>query len=250
MSQVYYCLKFLHLFIVAVFFSFGQVFAQSGADAGKDVKLELSLADGKTFYRIGDSINLNLSFTSTKPDYVVESYYSPRFDDVVLSPTDGIYPWLYRLNRLYSYDDVSAPQKLSQSPNSINLTINNLVRFDKPGKYKVKVLSRRVWSSTGERSFRSNPIPLLSNEIEFEIKEMSQAEEQAEIKRITALMDSAKTLPQHQIYKREMDYLTGDVSTVEKVNRFLHPPEFGGVYWLDTGTGLNIARTKYRTKVR
>ncbi len=237
-------LKFLQLVIITIFFSFGQGNAQSAADAGKDVKLELSFADGKAVYQIGDAINLNLSFTSTKPDYVVESYYSPRFDDVILSPMDGIYPWAYRLNRLYSYDDVSAPQKLSQSPVIINLTINNLVRFDKPGKYKVKVLSRRVWSSSGERSFRSNPIPLLSNEIEFEIKEMSQAEEQVEVKRIAGLMDSAKTLPQHQLFKRELDYLTGDVSTVEKVNRFLKPPVFGGVYWLDTGMGLNIARNK------
>ncbi len=237
-------LKFPHLLIVAVFFSFGQISAQSGADVCKDVKLELAFADGKTVYRIGDSINLNLSFTSTKPDYVVESYYSPRFDDVIISPTDGIYLWLYGLNRLYSYDDVSAPQKLSQSPVSIKLTINNLVRFDKPGKYKVKVLSRRVWSAKAELSFRSNPIPLLSNEIEFEIKEMSQIEEQSEVKRVAALMDSANNLNQHQIFKRELDYLTGDVSTVEKVKRFLKPPVFGGVSWLDTGTGLNIARNK------
>jgi len=237
-------LKFPHQLIVAVFFSFGQISAQSAADAGKDVTLELAFEGGKTIYRIGDAINLNLSFTSTKPDYVVETYYSPRFDDVIISPTDGIYPWLYRLNRLYSYDDVSAPQKLSQSPVKIKLTINNLVRFDKPGKYKVKVLSRRVWSAKAELSFRSNPIPLLSNEIEFEIKEMSQIEEQSEVKRIAALMDSANNLNQYQIFKRELDYLTGDISTIEKVNRFLHPPEFGGVYWLDTGTGLNIARNK------
>ncbi|MDQ3131247.1 MAG: hypothetical protein M3Q99_10870 [Acidobacteriota bacterium] len=237
-------LKFPHLLIVAVFFSFGQISAQNAANAGKDVTLELAFEGGKTIYRIGDAINLNLSFTSTKPDYVVESYYSPRFDDVILSPTDGAYPWLYRLNRLYSYDDVSAPQKLSQSPVSIKLTINSLVRFDKPGKYKVKVLSRRVWIPSGEQSFRSNPIPLLSNEIEFEIKEISKVEEQAEVKRIAGLMDSANNLNQHQIFKRELDYLTGDASTVEKVNRFLHPPKFGGVYWLDTGTGLNIARNK------
>ena len=102
-------LKFLHLVIITIFFSFGQGNAQSAADAGKDVKLELSFEGGKAVYQIGDAINLNLSFTSIKPDYVVESYYSPRFDDVILSPMDGIYPWAYRLNRLYSYDDVSAP---------------------------------------------------------------------------------------------------------------------------------------------
>lgn len=229
------------LLLIICFLATDSAISQNVTDA---VKFQISFADGKTVYRIGEPIKLNLSYTATEPGYVVESYYSPRFDDVILSPTDGIYPWLYRLNRLYSYDDVSAPQKLSESPVNINITINNLVRFDKPGKYKVKALTRRVWIAKNEASFRSSPNPLLSNEIEFEIKEMSQIEEQAEVKRITALMDSANNLNQHQIFKRGLDFLTGDVSTVEKVNRFLKPPVFGGVTWLDSGIGLNIARNK------
>lgn len=229
------------LLLIICFFAVDSAVSQN---VTHDVKFQISFADGKTVYRIGEPIKLVLSYTATEPGYLVESYYSPRFDDVILSPSDGVYPWLYRLNRLYSYDDVSAPQKLSESPVNINITINNLVRFDKPGKYKVKVHSRRVWIAKNESSFRSSPNPLLSNEIEFEIKEMSQIEERAEVKRITALMDSAKTLNQHQIFKRELDFLTGDVSTIEKVNRFLKPPVFGGVTWLDNGVGLNIARNK------
>ena len=237
-------LKPLYLLIIAIFFSIGSTFAQNAPDTAKEAKFQLSFADGKTVYRIGEPIKLTLSFTATQPGYVVERYYSPRFDDVILSPADGIYDWLYRLNRLYSYDDVRMPEKLSQSPVNIDITINNLVRFDKPGKYRVKVLSKRVSSSQGEFSFRSQPIPLLSNEIEFEMKEMSEAEERAEVKRITALIDSTKTLNQHQLFKRDLDFLTGDVSTVEKVNRFLNPPVFNGVTWLDSGMGLNIARNK------
>lgn len=237
-------LKSLYLLIIAIFFSAGSTSGQNPAAVSKDVKLQLSFAGGKTAYRIGEPIKLVLSFAAVQPGYVVERYYSPRFDDVILSPTGGIYDWLYRLNRLYSYDDVSMPEKLSESPVNIEITINDLVRFDKPGKYKVKVFSRRVSSPGGELSFPSQPIPLLSNEIEFEMKEMSDAEEQAEVKRITALMDSAKTLNQHQVFKRELDFLTGDASTVEKVNRFLNPPRFNGVTWLDTGVGLNIARNK------
>lgn len=235
----------LPLVIIAIFFSVGQSFAQDdAADAAKDVKLQISFAGEKSVYRMGEPVKLILSYTSTEPGYAVERYYSPRFDDVIISPTSGVYDWLYRLNRLYSYDDVSMREKLSQTPVKIDITINDLVRFDKPGKYKIKVLSRRVSSSKKEIAFRSNSNPLSSNEIELEVKEMTEAEEQAEVKRITALMDSAKTLPEHQVYKRDLDYLTGDVSTVEKVNRFLHPPVFGGVTWLDSGKGLDIARNK------
>lgn len=216
-------------------------FSQNTEDA---LKFRLSLKDGKTVCRIGEPVELILSYTSTKPDYVVESVYSPRFDDVIISPTDGIYDWLYRVNRLYSYDDVIASQKLSQIPVNVEITVNNLVRFDKPGKYKVKVISRRVRKSTKEFPYGFHPIPVLSNEIEFEMKDMSEGEEQAEVKRISALMDSAKTLPQYQTFQRELNYLTGDASTIEKVNRFLHPPVYGGVSWLDSGTGLNIARNK------
>lgn len=239
-------LYLLTLFIIAVFFTAGKSFAQgNAADAAKDVKLQISFAGEKTVYRIGEPVKLILSYTSTEPGYMVERYYSPRFDDVIVSPTSGVYDWLYRLNRLYSYDDVSMREKLSQTPVKIDITINDLVRFDKPGKYKIKVASRRIFGSKGENhSWRSNSISILSNEIEFEVKEMSQVEEQAEVKRITALMDSATNLNQHQIYKRDLDYLTGDASTLEKVNRFLKPPVFGGVTWLDSGKGLDIARNK------
>jgi hypothetical protein len=208
------------------------------------VKVKLSLNGGKTVYKIGEPIKLILSYTADQPGYLVETYYSPLFDDVIVTPTDGIYDWLYRLNRLYSYDDVSVPRKLSTSPVDINLTINNLVRFDKSGKYKIRVNSKRVWKPTEEHSFKSKPIFLLSNEIEFEVKFMSEEEEQAEVKRISILMDSATSLHQHQIFKQDLDYLTGDVSTVEKVRRFLNPPVFGGVSWLDSGKGLSIARNK------
>lgn len=239
-------LKSLSLLIIAILFSVSSTSAQNAAadEAGKAVKLQISFSGGKNVYRIGEQVKLILSYTSAEPGYVVESYYSPRFDDVILSPTDGIYPWLYRLNRHYSYDDVSAPQKLFQSPIDINITINNLVRFDKPGKYKVKVISRRVWKSSAELSFRSNAVPILSNEIEFEMKEMSQEEEAREVKRITTLIDSANNLNQQQIYKQDLDFLSGDISTIEKVSRFLNPPIFNKITWLDSGTGLMIARNK------
>ena len=236
-------LKSLHFLIITIFFSVGLTFAQNADDAAKDVKFQLSFAGGKTVYRIGEPIKLILSYTAVQPGYAVERYYSPRFDDVIISPKDGVYVWLYRLNRLYSYDDVSMPEQLSESPVAVEITINDLMRFDKPGKYKIKVLSKRVRNSK-ESSFRSRPIALWSNEIELEVREMTEAEEKSEVKRIAGLMDSAQTLPQHQIYKRELDYLTGDVSTVEKVNRFLNPPMFGGIRWLDTGKGLDIARNK------
>lgn len=229
------------LLLIICFLAVAAAASQNAPDA---VKFQISLDGGKTVYRIGEPVRLVLSYTSDQPNYSVERYYSPRFDDVILSPADGVYSWRYKLDRLYSYDDVSVAQKLSQSPVSIDITINNLVRFDKPGKYKVKVISRRVWDSSKDPSFPSRPIPLVSNEIEFEMKEMSQPEEQAEVKRIADLMDSAKTLPQHQLIKSELDYLTGDASTIEKVSRFLKPPVFGGVGWLDSGVGLNIAKNK------
>ena len=234
----------LHFLIITLVFGVGSLFAQNTGDAAGDVKFRIAFADGKTVYRIGEPVKLRLSYSAVQPGYLVETYYSPRFDDVIVAPTDGVYDWLYRLSRFYSYDDVSMPQRLSESPVKVEITVNDLVRFDKPGKYKIKVVSRRVWAAQKEDSFRRDMIALTSNEIEVEIKEMTEPDEKAEVRRITALMDSAQNLPQHQIYKRDLDYLTGDVSTVEKVRRFLNPPKFGGVTWLDTGKGLNIARNK------
>lgn len=234
----------LPLLIIALFFSVVSPFAQTADDTAENLKFQISFAGEKNVYRIGEPVKLILSYTATAPGYAVERYYSPRFDDVIISPTGGVYDWLYRLNRHYSYDDVSMRGKLSQTPVKIDITVNELVRFDRPGRYKIKVLSRRVFGAKDESSLRSQPMLLSSNEIEFDVKEMNETDEQAEVKRITALMDSATNLNQHQIYKRDLDYLTGDASTVEKVNRFLRPPVFGGVTWLDSGKGLDIARNK------
>jgi hypothetical protein len=231
----------LKFFSVVLLICFSSALSQDRKDGPL---LRISLLEGKASYRIGEPVELILSYTSNELGYMVECYYSPRFDDVIIEPKEGVYDWLFRLNRHYSYDDVSAPQQLSSALTNVKITINDKIRFDKPGKYRVKIISRRVWRQKDKMSYRSDPISLVSNEIEIDVREMSEAEEQVEVKRIRALMDSAKTLPEHGVFKRELDYLTGDVSTVEKVNRFLKPPVFGGVTWLDTGTGLNIARNK------
>jgi hypothetical protein len=237
-------MKFKTLLLLIFLFLNGSLIYAQNQVASQDVGFRISLVDGKTVYRTGEPITLVLSYTSDKPGYAVETYYSPLFDDVFITPTEGLYPWLYRVNRLYSYDDVIVRKPLSAAPVIINLTVNNLVRFDHPGKYKVKVATRRVWGGSAEPGTGRKPSPILSNELEFEIKEMSSPEEQAEVEKITQLMDSAKTLPQYQKFKLQFDYLTGDISTAEKVRRFLKPPVFGGVGWLDSGIGLNIARNK------
>jgi len=67
------------------------------AQENPDVQVRLSLANGKDFYRGGEPIVLELTFTARVLGYqindVTTELASP-VDRVLLSPAKGVYPWL------------------------------------------------------------------------------------------------------------------------------------------------------------
>ena len=167
--------------IIFIFLAAPSVFSQKVQDV---VNFQISFHENKTVYRIGEPIRLKLSFTASKPGFAVQRYNWPLYDDVILSPNDVDYTWNFKRLRSGSfvYDVVVLKKKLSQSPVTVDLTLNDRFRFDKPRKYRVKVVSSRVWGANDSSSSNS----FLSNEIKFEIKEMTEAEERVIGKRLDA----------------------------------------------------------------
>jgi hypothetical protein len=74
-----------------------------------DVQVYLSIQDGKDSFRAGEPIVLVLTFTAKTPGYqfneITTEPASP-IDQILLSPTGGVYPWLddYSRERRYTPD--------------------------------------------------------------------------------------------------------------------------------------------------
>jgi hypothetical protein len=231
--------NFRSLLLANVFFAFSSVvFSQSG-----DVEARLSLAGGKTVYRMGESIRLVLSFTAARDGYKLEQTAAGvplSLDDVILSPHSGVFDWAYeyRDGKRY-YDDTSSPAKLSAVPTDLEFPLNNFVRFDKPGRYSVSVKTERVSTGNfGEKNY--SHLSLQTNQVSFEVKPMSEAEELEEVKRLSALLDAKPNLREENRIAEELSYLGGEASTREKVRRFLIQQPFS----INIALGLYTARNR------
>jgi hypothetical protein len=230
--------------------------AQNGTLSGiqdtapTDVHVKLVLVDNKTTFRIGEPIRLVLEFTADTPGYqvdTIEDRTQPTSDAVTISPESGVNHWLDEMMRGVRYPrDVFAPMDLSSIPKRVGLTLNDSLRFDRAGHYTVKVTTRRV-SSSSRRASNSEikpPIVLTTNEVAFDVTAMSDEEEQKQIKRLSDLLNAKHDLQTDENVTQELSFLTGDVSTREKVRRFLNPENRTGNYSAHIWNGLFIARNR------
>lgn len=216
------------------------------AQTTPDVHVKLVLADNKTTFRIGEPIRLFMEFTADTAGYEVEvlsDRQQPTSDLISVSPESGVFRWLEEMYRGLRYPrDYFSTQKLSTSPVRVELVLNHTIRFDRPGKYKISITTRRV---SNERSRAAKPpIELTTNEIAIELRPMSEEEEVAEIKRVSSIIDTKRDLQTDENVTRELAFLTGDASTREKVRRFLAPDNRGGNYGANIWYGIYIARNR------
>src|ERR1700757_2524727 len=128
---------------------FGWPHPASAQDAGP--QLTVRTADGQSTYYIGQRIPLELSFPA--PDnkrYEIKighdrsgRMHSERFD---VAPSSG---WADPLEAYFgggggAGGGVYSTWALSLEPRSVNLDLNEWVRFDQPGHYTIIAESRRV----------------------------------------------------------------------------------------------------------
>ncbi len=140
--------------------------------------LFLQTATGQTTFHIGERIPLKLTFTSPNDtQYIIPPWSNgadrrscPQFDyehPEVSPPTGWSDPLAtYFANALCVGGGPSWPRFLNSKPVRLSLDLNQWVRFDQPGVYRVTIVSRRV----RERSNPSgHPVTLQSNPIELHI---------------------------------------------------------------------------------
>ena len=215
----------------------------------ENVEVRLATATGRTAFRIGEPIRLTLSFTAPMGDYSLEHYSSKpgsSLEEVSVSPEAGVFNWSkqYMAGRSHM-DDVSSRTKLSTTPTVVDLTLNDFIRFDAPGTYRVSFKTKRV-TSGGPENFSPAKTEIATNDVILTIEEMAKADETTETKRLSAAIDAAKGNWQEQTrLAQQLSYLTGNPSTIEKVKRYLAPSDatssnyIGEIRW-----GLYIARDR------
>ena len=237
-------MKTFMLVVLSLLFG-GGVVAQSPVPPGLSVKL--SFAEHKSVYRIGEPIRLVLEFSADREGYTAEilpDRGEAGGDVIVVVPESGIVHWRDEMTDNFTYmRDVVQTASLDSSPKRVEIILNDSLRFDVPGIYTIRVNTRRV---TPRLSLVRNPRPLLlsTNPISFEIQPMGDADEAKEVKRLTELLDAKRDWQSEEEISKQLSYLTGDVSTREKVRRFLTSEERSGNYSGHIASGLFIARNR------
>ena len=210
-----------------------------------EAHVKLTLAEPKTRYKIGEPIKLIMEFTADREGYVAEvtpDGNEQGTDTVVISPEIGVTHWLDEMTGGQRYlRDVISTQKLSNVPQRVELVLNDTLRFDIPGRYTVKVTTRRV---TKNSKLYSPPLPLTTNSITFEVEPMSYADEATEVKRLSDRLDAKLNWQTEEEVGKLLSYLTGEPSTREKVQRFLNQDERSGNLNAHLWYGLFIASNR------
>ena len=225
----------------------GQENSAAAKEPAAAVHVSLALAGDKSIFRTGEPVRLVLSFTAERAGYQLDTTTTKPaspIDDVIISPVSGSNRWLdeYSFAGRY-YPDYSSIATLSAKPVRVELTMNDWIRFEHPGRYTVRVKTSRVRRTNSPREFGIAPT-LETNEVSFDVKAMSEAEEAAEVRRLATLLDAAKNWQEEAKIAEELSYLTGAPSTREKVRRFLSGAGKSGNYFQNIFFGLYMARDR------
>lgn len=219
--------------------------------AGADVQARLSLAGGKNVYRTGEPIRLVLAFTSDADGYklnVTTTKPASPVDEILLTPDDGVFRWLDEYSGKHRYwPDYMSMGKITTTPAIVEFALNDWFRFDRPGKYTVQVKTSRVSRTEQPR----DPVPLIylmTNEVSFEVVAMTTAEEEQEVRRLSALLDATRNQKEEIRISEELSYLAGEASTREKARRYVSSEGRSGNYYQNIYYGLFIARDRALVK--
>jgi len=147
-----------------------------------DLRLTLQLQAGPARFRQGGIIRLDLSFSSTSPGrYRLDAAGYDRsgrlhLEEFHLDPGTDVADPLWEYFAAYARWGGGIRQEplLKEAPETLHLDLNEWVRFDRPGTYRLYVTSRRVAgvsSSNSEAAFSGVATPVSSNVVEITIDE-------------------------------------------------------------------------------
>jgi hypothetical protein len=170
--------------------------ASSSTDDGP----QLRVSTPKSTYRQGEMIPLDLAFTAKEDKhYQINMATYDRsgrmsYESFRVEPADGTSDPLavyFKAHVAFMMGGLTNFQFLSPKPYVVHLNLNEWVRFDKPGNYRITVESSRVGSSRVETFSRGGRNGIVSNGLDLRIVASDPAREESELKGILTDFDSS-----------------------------------------------------------
>ncbi|MGI9167130.1 MAG: hypothetical protein ACR2G5_12235 [Pyrinomonadaceae bacterium] len=147
--------------------------AQSTPPVDPKIALEVSIATNQREFHIGETIPLQLNFSSTVKDrYQINMAQYDRsgrmnHEHFTISPAQGAVDPLPTY--IWSMGGLSTSRFLSSEPATIKLNLNEWVRFTQPGEYRLIVSSSRVGARDQSNPLGASAVTARSNKITLKI---------------------------------------------------------------------------------
>ena len=171
---------------------------QAASSQPEGVSFLLSLKGGRQQFRLGEVIALRLTFSSSIPKrYSIDLANYDRSgrmnsEEFRVDPSEGWSDPLadYFNSGLFSFmgGGIRSVPELGVEPQTIDLDLNEWVRFDRPGHYRLSVTSSRIVEGRTQGSFGTH-LKMTSNDVEFEIVPSDDAWAGQEVARAIAAVD-------------------------------------------------------------
>lgn len=188
-------------FLCFCFASPGPILAQAAQEPGEAKTapaVQLIISSKSAQFYAGESIPLDLAFSSSVPQrYEINNASYDRsgrmsYEQFIVEPKDATRDPLYLYFNSIAFfmgGGLTSFDFLTASPKMIHLNLNEWISFDRPGTYRISVISHRVGDSLAANQPAGNPVEVQSNSIEIKIVAPDPAWQAAELANIRQVLD-------------------------------------------------------------
>jgi hypothetical protein len=193
----------LLLLILLLGVATGPAYSQSSTTPDSNVVLKVSLATSQREFQIGETIPLRLAFSGSVRDrYQVNMAQYDRsgrmsYEHFTLTPAEGVVDPLPTFTG--SLGGLTNHKVLTAW--TLNLNLNEWIRFTQPGEYRLVVSSNRVEVRDPSHPLGASPVSARSNEITLKIVPAERAWQSRVLKQAVAILDTPAPAKYPEIYK-------------------------------------------------
>ncbi len=200
--------------------------AQTVSEPYAGVRLQIRLAQAKSQFHVGETIPIELSFsTSVLDTYWVSTRMYDRSGRLNMENFEVTPPGRDPLSGTSPFFSIGgglgSSEPLGAEPKVILEELNEWVALDQPGHYRLRVSSTRV--QRGQTAFRAT-VPTESNEVEFDVAETGTAWQQQALASAVATLDlAASTDEEKRQAWRQLRFMDTADSLRELARRLTKP---------------------------
>ncbi len=191
---VLFCLAMLFTCALGQEDKFERKHQEQRANNPADISFTLQLQPGKKQFRKGEKIRFEMRFASRTPNtyQMSTASYDRRgrldMEQFHLDPMEGVIDPMHGNLGIWG-GGLFGIHRLVENPYSLQFTLNEWFRFDRPGRYRLYLETPRVHKTVNGR-WNAEAVPLTSNMIVFEIIEADPAWQAEQLRSIQNVLNS------------------------------------------------------------